>query len=66
MGDQRSAVSGQRSAKREPDVGLLAEAKAHLRVSVHEGIAAARSLADGASDLTERAIDRIARLLSNR
>lgn len=44
----------------------LAETKAHLRASVKEGIAAARSLAEGASELTERAIDRLARRLSNR
>jgi hypothetical protein len=33
---------------------------------VREGVAALRSLADGTSDLTERAIDRIALLLNKR
>jgi hypothetical protein len=30
----------------------------HARASAREGLAAIRSLADGTSDLTERAIDR--------
>jgi len=36
----------------------------HARAAATEGIAALRSLADGASDATERAIDRIGILLS--
>jgi len=38
--------------------------QAHARAAVDEGIAALRSLADGATDSTERALDRIGTLIS--
>jgi hypothetical protein len=43
---------------------LPTETQTHARAAVDEGIAALRSLADGATDATERAIDRIAVLIS--
>jgi hypothetical protein len=42
---------------------LPSETRTHARASVREGFAALRSLADGSSELTERAIDRITALL---
>lgn len=45
---------------------LPTETQAHARVAAEEGIAALRSLADGTTDATERAIDRIAALISGR
>jgi hypothetical protein len=45
---------------------LPAETRRHARASLREGVAALRSLADGTSDLTERAIDRITAALSKR
>lgn len=45
---------------------LPAETQAHARAAAGEGVAALRSLADGTTDATERAIDRIAALLSRR
>jgi len=45
---------------------LPPETRTHARASARAGFAALRSLADGASDLTERAIDRVAHLLSRR
>jgi hypothetical protein len=38
--------------------------RAHARAAIGEGVAALRSLADGATDTTERAIDRIGTLIS--
>lgn len=38
--------------------------RTHARAAVTEGVAALRSLADGATDATERAIDRIGTLIS--
>ena len=43
---------------------LPAETRVHARASAREGLAAVRSLADGASDLTERAIDRFTLLFT--
>lgn len=40
--------------------------QAHARAAVTEGVAALRSLADGATDATERTIDRIGTLMSRR
>jgi len=37
--------------------------QAHARAAVMEGVAALRSLADGATDATERTIDRIGTLI---
>ncbi len=37
--------------------------QAHARVAVTEGVAAVRSFADGATDATERTIDRIGTLI---
>lgn len=45
---------------------LPVETRRHARASMREGVAALRSLADGTSDLTERAIDRITAALSKR
>ncbi|GEM_PF-6552682 len=38
--------------------------RTHARAAVTEGVAALRSLADGATDAAERAIDRIGTLIS--
>jgi hypothetical protein len=38
--------------------------RAHARAAATEGVAALRSLADGATDATERAIDRIGTIIS--
>ncbi|MHB8647897.1 MAG: hypothetical protein ACYDAR_19115 [Thermomicrobiales bacterium] len=38
--------------------------RTHTRAAIAEGVAALRSLADGATDATERAIDRIGTLIS--
>jgi hypothetical protein len=38
--------------------------QAHARAAATEGVAALRSLADGATDVTERAIDRIGTIIS--
>jgi len=43
---------------------LPTKTQAHARTAADEGIAALRSLADGTTDATERAIDRIATLIS--
>jgi hypothetical protein len=45
---------------------LPAETQMHARAVVSEGIAALRSLADGSTDATERAIDRIGGWLGDR
>ncbi len=36
----------------------------HTRAAINEGVAAFRSLADGATDVTERAIDRVGTFVS--
>ena len=38
--------------------------RAHARAAATEGVAVLRSLADGATDATERAIDRIGTIIS--
>lgn len=43
---------------------LPAATRAHARAAATEGIAALRSLADGATDATERAIDRVGTFVS--
>ena len=43
---------------------LPTETQTHARAAADEGVAALRSLADGTTDATERAIDRIATLIS--
>jgi hypothetical protein len=45
---------------------LPAETQTHARTATDESVAAVRSLADGATDATERAIDRIAAFISSR
>ncbi len=45
---------------------LPPETQTHTRAAADEGIAALRSFADGATDATERAIDRIAACISSR
>lgn len=64
--DRRPALS--RTRRLIPAAGsfLPAETRMHARASAREGFAALRSLADGASDLTERAIDRLTLLFSKR
>ncbi len=45
---------------------LPADTQTHARAAVAEGVAAVRSLADGATDATERVIDRIGGWFSER
>ncbi|MDQ2787685.1 MAG: hypothetical protein M3Y58_22070 [Chloroflexota bacterium] len=51
------------SIVRRPFDRLPVATQAHARAAVTEGIAALRSLADGATDATERTIDRIGTLI---
>ena len=45
---------------------LPSTTQSHVRAAAGEGIAALRSLADGTTDATERAIDQIAAFLSKK
>jgi hypothetical protein len=45
---------------------LPAETQTHARAAADESVAALRSLADGTTDATERAIDRIAAFVSSK
>jgi len=45
---------------------LPATTRTHARAAATEGVAALRSLADGATDVAERAIDRVGTLASGR
>ncbi len=53
-----------RQIARETFDWLPIATQAHARAAVTEGVAALRSLADGATDATERTIDRIGTLIS--
>jgi hypothetical protein len=69
-GGEATGNPGRKSAPRRllsvPGSLLPPETRTHARASARAGFAALRSLADGASDLTERAIDRLSLLLSRR
>jgi hypothetical protein len=60
----RRVLHGPRVLVREAFDLLPPETQGHARAAADEGIAALRSLADGTTDATERAIDRIAALIS--
>jgi hypothetical protein len=75
MDSGRQAAGGRRQAEASLPLRRLfsaagsllpAETRKHARASACEAVAALRSLADGASDRTERAIDRLTFLLSKR
>lgn len=60
----RRVVRGPLVLAREVFDRLPPATQVHARTAADEGMAALRSLADGTTDATERAIDRIAGLLS--
>lgn len=60
----RSALHGPRVLVWEAFDRLPVETQIHARAAADEGAAAFRSLADGTTDAAERAIDRIAALIS--
>jgi hypothetical protein len=62
----RRALRGPLVLAREAFDRLPAETQIHARAATDESVAALRSLADGATDATERAIDRIAAVISGR
>ena len=62
----RRALYGSFGLAREAFDRLPAETQIHARAAADESVAALRSLADGTTDATERAIDRIAAIISGR
>ncbi len=62
----RYAFRASTTLAREAFSRLPDDTQAHARAAAAEGVAVLRSLADGASDATERAIDRITILISKR
>jgi len=62
----RYAFHASTTLAREAFARLPDDTQTHARAAATEGVAALRSLADGASDATERVIDRITALISKR
>jgi hypothetical protein len=62
----RHALRGPLVLAREAFDRLPAETRIHARAAADESVAALRSLADGTTDATERAIDRIAAIISGK
>jgi hypothetical protein len=60
----RRALHQSRRVAREAFDRLPEPTQMHTRAAAAEGVAALRSLADGATDATERAIDRIGTIIS--
>jgi hypothetical protein len=62
----RRALRGPLGLAREAFDRLPTETQVHARAAADESVAALRSLADGTTDATERAIDRVAAIISGR